>query len=179
MVLSVMVTPKAVPMLTPLSTFAGSVPKNLGQLLRETPIKLFVTVLQTRQEKLNVFMMPTLSQPGLMRHNIVHAFSNGINDQNCRKTLPSYFCPWSRISVVSAIVIKFCEFESSSYDIMSYKSFWPLCTKNSSLLKPITVQSALLFQSSPSISNSDMPSPFWIAHLLQNSLNAHPMTTTA
>ena len=100
-----MVTPKEVPMLTPLSTFAGNVPENLGQLLKKTPIKLIVTVLQTLQEKLDVFMMPILSQPGLMRHNIFHAFNNGINEQSCRETLHSYFCALSRISVMTAIVI--------------------------------------------------------------------------
>ena len=157
-----MVTPKTVPMLTPLSMFAGSVPKNLGQLLRETPIKLIVTVLQTRQEKLDVFMMPILSQPGLMRHNIFHAFNNGIDDQNCRKTLPSYFCAWSRISVMTAIVINVVNLNLPAM-ISCHTNHSDLCAQNSSLLTPITVQLALLFQSSRSISNSNMPSPFWLA----------------
>ena len=177
---SVMVTPKTVPMLILLSTFAGNVPENLGQLLRETPIKLIVTVLQTLQEKLDVFMMPILSQPGLMRHNIFHAFNNGIDDQNCRKTLPSYFCAWSRISVMTAIVINVVNLNLPAiwYHAMPiiltfvHKILPCLRFNNCSIgsIVPVSCVASLVskwytycrttFRQHPSISNWEMPSPF-------------------
>ena len=136
-----MVIPKIVPIPILLPTFAAIAP---GSSLRETPIRPIAIVLKTIQEKLDVSMMLILSRPGRMRPEKFQASTIDNNGRSYWGTWNSYFCEWTRISVVTANVINVMKFESSIY-IISCQSFGPLCKKIFLAYAQLTAQSALIF----------------------------------